>query len=97
MYKKVSIFAYVVSIIFIIFWVEIIYIFNTKSLKHEQVKQKKMFVKMTSLPDTAIFTQNKAIRNRSLANVFDIYSVDGNLIEYDTSAFTISHSHIENL
>ena len=96
MNKKTKKLFYIFSILLFVFLGQNIYIMHIKSMYKRILEKKRLFVNTIKLPDLAIYCENMAVRHRSLANVFSIYSYDGTLKEYLLSSYTISHSHIEN-
>jgi len=96
MFKK-SYFLFSFSIfIVIVFIIQITYIYETKSLPHESITKKNIFVKVTSLPDLALCTETTYIRHRSISDLFSIYRDDGTLREYFPSTFTYTPSKVIN-
>ena len=96
MNKKSNQLFYIFISLFLVFFIEIIYISSTKSITTKSLEKKQLFVSLTKLPDIAIYSENIATRHRSLSTVFSIYNYDGNLREYSPSSYIISYSHIEN-
>ena len=85
---------YIFSIIFTIAIVESSYLNYTKSMNKIALEKKIAFVKLSTLPDLALSSQNSYIRHRSLSDMFSIYQNDGSLREYSSSTFCISYAHI---
>lgn len=70
---------------------ELIYLYYYKSLSVESLNDKVSFVAYTGLPDLAI-SQEPSIRHRSLSSVFEIYSIDPVLREYEKATYVISNA-----
>ncbi|HHH50752.1 MAG TPA: hypothetical protein ENK76_00025 [Campylobacterales bacterium] len=87
---------YIFSIVILLFIIEILYLYQTKSITPQQKIKKEQFVSLSGLPDLAIVTESFAIRHRTLSDLFSIYSDDPTLREYFPSSFAYSHSHIIN-
>lgn len=75
---------------------EILYLYQTKSLSLEDIKDKNILVSSLELPDLAISTEAMFIRHRSLSDTFAIFKEDPQLKEYFPTTFVYSHSHILN-
>jgi len=87
---------YIFLILLLLFGIEIIYLYQTKRITSQQRLKKELFVHISRLPDLAIVTESFAIRHRTVADLFSIYSDDPTLREYFPSSFAYSHSHIIN-
>jgi len=87
---------YLISSLFIVLLIQILYIYQTKSVNDKIVMKKLAFVNITQLPDLAISTEATYIRHRSLSSIFNIFKDDGNLREYFPSTFTYNHSTLIN-
>lgn len=62
--------------------VEILYLYETKSMKPRDRVLKKQFVALSTLPDLAIATEATFVRHRSLSTLFDIYREGEGLLCY---------------
>ncbi len=62
--------------------VEILYLYETKSMKPLERVLKKQFVALSTLPDLAIATEATFVRHRSLSTLFDIYREGEGLLCY---------------
>ena len=71
---------------------QILYIYQTKTISQQTIDKKNIFVKVTSLPDLALSTEANYIRHRSISDIFSIYKDDGTLREYAPSTYTYSVS-----
>lgn len=89
-YYLFSFFIFIISI----FIVQILYIDKTKRIMQEIIATKKLFVKVTSLPDLALSTEVNYMRHRSLSDIFSRYKDDGTLREYAPSSYTYSPSKV---
>ncbi|MEA3227948.1 MAG: hypothetical protein U9P38_02625 [Campylobacterota bacterium] len=96
MNKKSITLLYIFGFILSALSLEIGYLSYTKGMSDRAKEKKILFVKISTLPDLAIATEDYSTRHRSLSNIFSIYSDDGSLREYTSSSYTISHSHIYN-
>ena len=72
--------------------IQLVYIYQTKTLTQQAIDKKNIFVKITSLPDLALSTEANYIRHRSISDIFSIYKDDGTLREYAPSTYTYSVS-----
>lgn len=89
MNKKALFFIFSFLGILIFFIIEIVYLNNNYSLNNKILDKKIAFVKITKLPDLAIYNETFFIRHRTLATVFDIYNEDGTLREYAKGTYVI--------
>lgn len=65
----------------------ILYLFYTADTD-QRVAQKKAFVALSGVSDLAL-TNERYLRQRSLSSVFETYSIDGALREYDKESFVL--------
>ena len=79
MKSKTKIFILIFASLSFIFLLELIYLANLTSLKHDQIENKKYVTSLLSLPNLAISSDELFLRHRSYANVFDIFPNDGEL------------------
>ncbi len=83
------------STLLVLLAIEIIYLQVAKSMSDEKAEKRVSFVKLSGLPDLALYSENHYVRHRSLSDMFSIYKDDGSLREYSTATYAISHSHIK--
>lgn len=76
-------------------FVEVIYLYVTKSMSEDELKSKREFVKVIQLPDLALSTEAFFIRHRTLSDFFSAYRDDGTLREYFASTFIFSKGEDE--
>lgn len=76
----------------IVLSVELIFMYNTKSL---HVKTKNGFVSLVGLPDLALSNSANFIRHRSYSDTFALFSNGPELLEYFPSTFTYNY-HTKN-
>ncbi|MDD5156589.1 hypothetical protein [Sulfurimonas sp.] len=76
-------------------FVEVAYIYGTKSMSREGLSSKREFVGVIQLPDLAISTEAFFIRHRALSDFFSAYRDDGTLREYFASTFVFSRDKNE--
>jgi len=72
-----------------VFVVQLFYIYNFSYLYK---KEKNAFVKVAGLPDLAISNSAHFIRDRSLSDMFSLFSNDPELLEYFPSTFIYNYS-----
>jgi len=94
MNKKTKYLLYIFSFFIFSLVVEVSYLYATKRVTNSSLKQKQLFVKTTQLPDLALSTEVFYIRHRSLNTIFNIYSNDSALREYELSTFTIASDEL---
>jgi hypothetical protein len=68
---------------------QLLYLSFFGSCEKKRLQQKYSFVAFVGLPDLAV-SKKPYLRHRSLSGVFDIYSMDGALREYDKESFLLS-------
>lgn len=71
----------------LLFGVEVLYLYTTKTISQDAIAVKKEFVHMVGLSDLAISTEASYIRHRSLSDFFSAYRDDGVLRDYFASSF----------
>ena len=86
----------VVILIFIVFVSLPLYLYNYKSINNSAVIKKKLFVRLTQMPDLAL-VQAKSIRDRSFNTTASVYFIDGNLREISKATFIYNHGNIRNI
>ena len=65
------------------------------SIKDKSSSNKRLFVKMVTLPDLAISNETHYVRHRSLSDVFSIFSNSPTLTENFPSTFVYNYSEIQ--
>lgn len=68
---------------------EFFYLSSFFSLDKQSLEQKRSFVSYVGLPDLAM-AATPYLRHRSLSGVFDVYSIDGALREYEKESYLLS-------
>jgi len=96
MNKKSKFLLYSFFVSAALFFIEISYLYATKSMDRDVLDKKKEFVKSLGIPDLAISTEASYVRHRSLSDLFSIYKDDATLREYFASTYLFSHSNIIN-
>jgi len=91
MNKKSILVLTLLSTLFILLSGELFYLNIFYTMNNNEKKKKRAFVKLSTLPDLAIATDNYAIRHRTLNTIFAIYPDDGTLREYSKLSYIISH------
>ena len=56
----------------------------------QKIRDKKLFVSLTQLPDLALSQKTPCIRNRSLHTLFELYPYGQTITPLDTQSFTIN-------
>ena len=92
MFKKSYYFFIFLFLLSTVAIIQLMYIYQTKTLSQQIISKKNIFVKITSLPDLALSTEANYIRHRSISDIFSIYRDDGTLREYTPSTYTYSLS-----
>jgi len=95
MNKKSRYTFFIFLTLFLVLTLELFYVNFTNGVDKTSLEKKEQFVKLTTLPDLAIFSDTSYIRHRSLANVASIYKDDGSLREYSILSYAISDSKIK--
>lgn len=96
MNKKSRVLSYIFLSIFVFLACEILYMQSFKTTNGVMLDKKRVFVKLSGLPDLAISNEAYYTRHRTLSSLSSIYGVDGSLREYMPSTYILSHSHIIN-
>jgi len=87
MFNKSKKLFLVLQTLTVLFVIQIIYLYTTKTTTKKNIQIKNNFVKLTSLPDLAVSSETPFIRHRSLATPYEIYRDDNGLLEYYPSTF----------
>jgi hypothetical protein len=96
MNKKSKVMSYIFLSIFALLACEVAYMQGSKTTNAVELDKKRVFVKLSGLPDLAISNEAYYTRHRTLATLSSIYGDDGSLREYMPSTYAISYSHIIN-
>ena len=87
--------TFFISIVLLLF-IEISYLNYKYTITDTQSSNKNSFIKLTTMPDLAIYSSNPYIRNRSLSSIGDIYKDDGVLREYTKGSYIYSTYNLTN-
>lgn len=87
MNKKSSFVIKLFLLLTLLFGVEVLYLYATKTISKNAITTKKEFVSVVGLSDLAISTEASYIRHRSLSDFFSAYRDDATLGDYFASSF----------
>ncbi len=90
--KKSEIYFLVLLSIFLLLSVEIIYLNSNNTLNTDETEQRTLYVQMVSLPDLAISSETRSIRNRSLTDLFSIFNEGPEIRDFFPASFVYSPS-----
>ena len=76
--------------LFFLLTVELVYLVSYKRVTTQKIRDKKLFVSLTQLPDLALSQKTPCIRNRSLHTLFELYPYGQTITLLDTQSFTIN-------
>ncbi len=91
-YKKSKIYFLIVVFIFFLFSVEIIYLNGNNTFNSNETQQRSLYIQMVSLPDLAISSETRSIRNRSLSDTFSIFNEGPEIRDFFPASFIYSPS-----
>jgi len=93
-YKKSRIYLYSLLSLLLLLGGEIIYLKSNNSYDSEQHKQRLAYLELVALPDLAISSETRSIRNRSLSDSFSIFNEGPEIRDFFPASFVYSPSDI---
>ena len=91
-HKKSKIYFLVLLSIFLLLSIEIIYFKSKNTLSVDEAAQRSLYVQMVALPDLAISSETRSIRNRSLTDLFSIFNEGPEIRDFFPASFVYSPS-----
>jgi len=83
------------TFISLLFFGEIFYLNEYKSMSAESLSLKRDFVSLTKIPDLVFFSEESSLRHRTLSSTSDIYHLDPILIETELASFSLYHRSLK--
>ncbi len=71
---------------------ELFYLFKTRVISGKEKEKKELIIKICQIPDIAVATESRIIRQRSSVDLFSVFGESPELLEYFPTTFVYAPS-----